>query len=83
MAGRTFFRYKARIIREEQELCEKTAIDSPKYRFMELIRSLEEAVILSKRIRDNTSLKAKYRMEASDNVIRCARYLYQLSNHVP
>ena len=59
MPVRSFYRYKARIIREEKELCDKIAIDNPKYRFIKLIHGLEEAVVLNKRKRDDKKLKPK------------------------
>lgn len=81
MPRRTFYRYKARIIREESQLFKMIlpTIGNPEYRFHELIRSLEEAVQLNIKLTNASKLKPKIRMQACDDVIRYQSYLYRLA----
>ena len=79
--GSTFFWYRAKIIKEDAEVQKivATQFDNPRYRFIELMRSLEEAIILNERIRDSDNSSPKLIRECSRSIIQYQTYLYQLS----
>ena len=75
----TFFWYRAKIKLEQERIWQSIIFDNPQYRFMRLIRTLEEAVAVNKQIMNSEKNSPKDRMKSSEIVQQCERCLYQLS----
>jgi hypothetical protein len=79
----TYYRYKSRINKQDQEIWEKIVLDSLESRALKILFAFKEAYTISKEIAENKEGDTKYRIEACKMMIKAQVNMYYLLKQGP